>query len=770
MTKRFILSLIGALFGTILFAGTAHAGPVVGFNAGKIIEDNVFTNAASMNAAQIQTFLNSKVPVCDTNGTQYYAGMTRAAYAASKGVSTPFICLKDYSENGKSAAQIIYDAAQNYQINPQVLIVLLQKEQGLVTDDWPFPTQYRAATGYGCPDTASSCNTAYYGLTNQINHAAQMFHAIMVNSPTWYTPYLLGNNYIQYNPDASCGGSTVNIENRATQALYNYTPYQPNQAALNAGYGTAPPCGTYGNRNFYLYFNEWFGGFLISTADNGNLYVRGNNATYYRIHDYAQYQALGLGGLRVYQTTSSYLSNLTSKGNLTSVMTFGDNGNVFSIDSGSRHYVSYAAFLAYGSPTVSTLAAGLDALIPEGADMSTVITQHNVGVLYAVSGGKKRYISNASYNSDGYANTYVSWMSGYFLDGLPLGPPILPAATILHTTDTNQYSILSTDRTSKQLISPALIASISLGGTYSDVSSVIDQIPTSTDPAAGILSRDTTGNLYILDGTKKIHLTASQLSSINKMAADFTTVDSTFLSRFTTVDYTTPQLLTWVGSDGRVYQLDNGELVHIQSLDDFNRLSYSFNQVAQLSQNTANNLFTNHGRSLLLPGTFFNVDGGVRVYVQDSNSAIRAVTTADLYNTDLGKSWGAVRTISQSTFDYYPKAADLTNIVTTSDGTHWLVSLGIKHKLSDMLLADYDYAGALNAPVDTRTLGSTKQGIDATHFIRIGSDARVYYIDNGKKDPLGSVDAFHAAGGTDWSQVVSVSAGTAALFQTGTMM
>ena len=41
--------------------------------------------------------------------------------------------------------------------------------------------------------------------------------------------------------------------------MYRYTPYQPNEGALAAGYGTAY-CGAYGNRNFYLYFEDWFGG------------------------------------------------------------------------------------------------------------------------------------------------------------------------------------------------------------------------------------------------------------------------------------------------------------------------------------------------------------------------------------------------------------------------------------------------------------------------------------------------------------------------------
>lgn len=240
-----------------LFMWTPVDAAVTGFDAGRIIDDGVMIDTSTMMANDIQSFLNAKVPVCDTWGTQPYGGTTRAQYAASRGVSTPFICLKDYTENGKTSSQIIFDIAQKYSINPQVLIVLLQKEQGLATDDWPWPMQYRSAAGYGCPDTAP-CDSQYYGLTNQLDWAAKMFRAILNNSPTWYTPYVIGNNYIQFNPDSSCGGSIVNIQNRATQALYNYTPYQPNAAALAADWGTAQ-CGAYGNRNFYLYFTSWFG-------------------------------------------------------------------------------------------------------------------------------------------------------------------------------------------------------------------------------------------------------------------------------------------------------------------------------------------------------------------------------------------------------------------------------------------------------------------------------------------------------------------------------
>ncbi len=278
-------------------AGSAGAIAVSGWQAGRIIDDVVFTNVSTMGVNGIQTFLNSKVPACDSSGTklsEYGAGdankdgksntsdditlvdsnkngvIQRWEWGKYYFNQTYFTCLKDYLENGKTAAEIIYSAAQEFSINPQVLIVLLQKEQGLVTDEWPLNVQYKSAAGYGCPDNAP-CDSQYFGLTNQLRWAARMFRSIMSASPTWYTPYVLGNNYIQYNPNTNCGGTTVNILNRSTQALYNYTPYQPNVYALGGGTSSEyPECGSFGNLNFYYYFTNWFGSV---SAVNGSIVI-----------------------------------------------------------------------------------------------------------------------------------------------------------------------------------------------------------------------------------------------------------------------------------------------------------------------------------------------------------------------------------------------------------------------------------------------------------------------------------------------------------------
>jgi len=239
------------------------AASATNFRAGNIISDAVMGNYNTMSKDDIQRFLTSKNPCNDYDYNKYLR--LKSAYPNNSWhfENGHFVCLSEERfgdgetiGSGQTAAEIIYQAAQDYKINPQVLLVLLQKEQGLITDTYPNKIQYRAATGFGCPDTAA-CSTKYYGFKNQIRNAASMFRDVLNGGWSNYPAYK--TVYIQYNPNSGCGGSNVYIENRATSALYRYTPYQPNASALNAGYGTGDVCGAYGNRNFYLYFADWFG-------------------------------------------------------------------------------------------------------------------------------------------------------------------------------------------------------------------------------------------------------------------------------------------------------------------------------------------------------------------------------------------------------------------------------------------------------------------------------------------------------------------------------
>ncbi|MGW9112803.1 hypothetical protein [Microbacterium sp. NPDC055683] len=226
---------------------------LVGFDPGNIISDAVFYNSGAMTAAQIQTFLKGKVPACQSGYVCLKDYKTRTTDRAADSY-----CTKPYQgAASETAATIIAKVAKACGINPQVLLVMLQKEQGLVTHTWPSDWRYTIAMGMACPDT-SACDTAYYGFQNQVYGAARQYQ--IYAKASWFTWFPVGkSSQVRYHPNASCGSSAVTIKNKATASLYYYTPYQPNAAALKAGYGTGDSCSAYGNRNFYNYFTDWFG-------------------------------------------------------------------------------------------------------------------------------------------------------------------------------------------------------------------------------------------------------------------------------------------------------------------------------------------------------------------------------------------------------------------------------------------------------------------------------------------------------------------------------
>ncbi len=277
-----LASILILTFCIQLTANVARAEPVTDFDAGKIIDDSIFYNKDSMSVSQIQAFLDNLIPNCDVNGTQPsgYGNLTNAQYAQQQGwPGPPYPCLNKYHEDpstnetsyekgggaftgGVSAAQIIYNASQQYNINPQVLLVMLKKESAgpLTSDNWPLKSQYKYSMGYACPDSgpgySANCSDSKAGFYKQMMTAAWQLNYYK-EYPNDYR-YFLGWNDVQYSTDPSCGTKRVNIQNIATLSLYIYTPYTPNDAAL-AAHPAEVPCGAYGNRNFYQYFKEWFG-------------------------------------------------------------------------------------------------------------------------------------------------------------------------------------------------------------------------------------------------------------------------------------------------------------------------------------------------------------------------------------------------------------------------------------------------------------------------------------------------------------------------------
>jgi uncharacterized protein with LGFP repeats len=245
----------------------ANAANGADFNPGFIISDGVFYDSKTMTAAQIQSFLNAKVPSCTSGYTclRSYRETTASQTAKNEG------CAAYAGQASESAAAIIFKVGVSCGINPKVFLALLEKEQGLVTGTHPTASIYRKATGFGCPDT-SVCDSQYYGFFNQVYQAAWMFKKYQARPAS--RGYVAGRyNTIAWSPNSACGSSSVYIQNQATAGLYLYTPYRPNAAALANMYGTGNSCSTYGNRNFWRLFTDWFGstGSLATSASLASL-------------------------------------------------------------------------------------------------------------------------------------------------------------------------------------------------------------------------------------------------------------------------------------------------------------------------------------------------------------------------------------------------------------------------------------------------------------------------------------------------------------------
>jgi hypothetical protein len=247
-----------------------------------------------MTTAQIQTFLNTKNPTCVSAGNDKCVKdykettITRDADA---------YCAKYQGASNESAAQIISKVSTACKVSEKALLVMLQKEQGLITALWSYyvdpnrvhsndDPHYRSAMGMGCPDTAA-CDSKYYGFANQVYSGARQLNVYRITGYYNYKPNK--DNYVQYNPNAGCGGTNVYISNWATAALYTYTPYQPNAAALKNPEGIGDGCSAYGNRNFFRYFYDWFGrpntyyihGAIANTYNaNGGKNKMGNPTSY----------------------------------------------------------------------------------------------------------------------------------------------------------------------------------------------------------------------------------------------------------------------------------------------------------------------------------------------------------------------------------------------------------------------------------------------------------------------------------------------------------
>lgn len=156
-------------------------------NFSHLIADGDFTDSQAANAADLQFFFDRK--------GSFMAG---------------------FSEDGRTAAQIIADAATEHRINPWVVLATLEKEASLVSRQrQPGQATLRAAMGYAYNDSGSTAGRRS-SFSYQIDRGTGLLRKLFDEGKSLGFPQKMRVNY---------GSRNLTIRNAATYALMRYTPH-----------------------------------------------------------------------------------------------------------------------------------------------------------------------------------------------------------------------------------------------------------------------------------------------------------------------------------------------------------------------------------------------------------------------------------------------------------------------------------------------------------------------------------------------------------------
>ncbi|HEY5540795.1 MAG TPA: hypothetical protein VIL41_05010 [Coriobacteriia bacterium] len=155
------------------------------FDRANVVSENNFRGGSAMTAAAIQLFLDRQ-----PGALKRYSG-------------------KDHWGATRTAAQMISQESIRFNINPKIMLATLQKEQSLLTAEYPSQSQLDWALGAGKADTFTT--TSMKGFGNQIYWGAQKFDK---NARDW-SP----------GKTERVDGTSQVSENEGTFAQYRYTPH-----------------------------------------------------------------------------------------------------------------------------------------------------------------------------------------------------------------------------------------------------------------------------------------------------------------------------------------------------------------------------------------------------------------------------------------------------------------------------------------------------------------------------------------------------------------
>lgn len=737
--------LVGALFTAAERPAPASAADMSLFDAGNIISDAVFFDGSAMSGGAVQTFLNQRVPQCRSGATclKDYRQDTQSRPA------TAGRCGAYAGRSGESAAEIISRVGAACGVSQKALLVLLEKEMGLVTSTNPSSNSYRIATGFGCPDTAA-CDTSFYGFFNQVYSAAAQFKTYAAY-PNSFSHVAGRTNNVRFHPNAGCGTSPVFIQNQATAGLYNYTPYQPNGAALAANTGLGDSCSSYGNRNFWGFFSNWFGSptsgtSLLRTSTDGTVYLVSGTVKH-PISSISVLNALSPLGT-VGFVSDAYLGKFTAAHAVGRAIR-NPQGTIFFIDSGIKlPFVSCGQAADYASSCAADgyvqLTDAQANAFANGPTLSSVLGTTAGSRYYIKDGNKAEILDSVSQSAAGIGDR-MNVLSEQAVETLRLVPPVVRSGVFARSRLTsNSWMLAGGNRLAVARSSEvALDIRPRVAGDLSSASLLL--IPESQPGFTGLV-RSAPGAAVQMVSQAGRFAVVGTAAGADRVAAS---VPQSLIDSY-------PQrgeigVGSFIKSEDRadVFVVMPTDIRPISGWGALLALTPSGEPVIQTVPRSVIDVLP-QGPVALTSGSLVRSPDDATVYLVNGVTDRVAMSSLE-YAHEAG--FSELTFSTESRIQAYPKQGTNMTFGMTCGTDRFVAAGGQLHKVAPNLHALYPFAPL---PMDQFTCAQFDLGADATQFIRT-PDGSIYHLVSGQKRPIVSAVRLRELTSTDnWLNVVDL--------------
>lgn len=678
---------------------------VVGFNPENIISDALFYDGNAMSSAEIQSFLDSKIGRCENGKCLNVLSASISSRDAWYSQVTGDLVCSALQGGTMRVSELIYRVQVACGISAKAILVTLQKEQGLTTSSAPSDWNLRAAMGASCPDT-EPCDPAYSGVGPQIVQGVRQLK-IYKAGRFGKQP---GVNFIGYNPSASCGGTNLNIQNYATAALYNYTPYQPNAASLAAGWGLGDGCSSYGNRNFFNYYTSWFGStqgellqvFQVSGTSERYLISGTSRWSLPTAEFAAQFTWISA----VTNVSRDRLSGYSDKGVAKRAVRT-TSGAVFLLDSGQRFRAIDDGQVSDFGWSRSSLPLADDAQVAryrDGGYLERVV--RSGGQSWLIQGGAKRQVVDLGLLARFGISSSTTEISGSAAGEYAVAAPVLSAGVYRSgssysvQTDAGVFSLPATATGSGVAASARDLAPESFGFLSA----------TKTLP----LRITAAGRSYVLGDAGWLEVRAADYPSV----LSFTAMSSGATAGIATLGRAMAPHFVRERSDATVFLVSGGTLVAASVTDQaWITRTYGVDpRVNVLADGVIAEASTPEGLAKTAAGVPYLLDGARAYRFRDCGQV-----------ADWGGNCATLRSVSDGQLAGYAMAGTLQYLVRTSEAT-WLIQGGQRRQVVDPAILGIYGIPSTSSAVSTATANQLPAG-EPVLAAGVYSDGGGTYVD-----------------------------------------